>query len=48
MPNQPYQCHLVPLGSSCWKDMVMLLRLARPTANSMDMMGSPMISRNTI
>ena len=45
MPNQLYQCHLVPLGSKAWKDTAMLLRLARPTENSMAMMGRPMMTR---
>ena len=47
MPNQLYQCHLVPWGSRAWKDTATLFRLARPTENSMDMMGRPIITRNT-
>ena len=47
MPNQLYTCHLLPLGSSCWKEVAMLRWLARPTANSHVMMGMPMMTKNT-
>ena len=42
-----YQCHLVPLGSSRSKDRAALAWLARPTENSITMMGRPRISKNS-
>ena len=45
MPSQAYQCHLVPAGSSTRKLTAQLLRDARPTANSMAMMGKPSTTR---
>ena len=47
IPTQLYRCHLLPLGSSVWKDRAMLRWLARPTANSITMTGRPMITRNS-
>lgn len=41
------RCHLLPLGSSTSKDRAALLRLARPTENSMTTMGSPSTTRNS-
>ncbi len=47
MPTHLKQCHFEPFGSSSSKARPMLLWPALPTENSMTMMGSPKMTRNT-